>query len=215
MSEDLRLMPILGVMVALASAFPAALADDVAAVAALMPSDRLAATASSWSVELAGETVAVLGRVYSPEPDEVAVRELSVQQHTILQCLYTRHHGGFVRQRYVEQVVGSTEPWVVPFITEIAGEYIPQILIAIRRGLPDLEQPGSAHNLLYGQFIRNNPAYFDRLQRRIVSYWTCFWQRDDYANFERYPGCGLIESLRAAASPDWPRLTPPGPARSS
>lgn len=136
----------------LVAAFPAALAADVEAVAAVMPHNRLPVT-SSRSVGVLGGTVAVLDRVYNAEPDDDAVRGLSPRQLTILHCLYTRHHNGYVRQRHVERVVGSAEPWVIPFIIEIAGEYIPQILAIIRRGLPDLDVPGSAHNLAYGQFI--------------------------------------------------------------
>jgi hypothetical protein len=184
-------------MTTLASAFPAALAEDVAVVAALMPPRRSSMSSSSWSVAVSGESVAVLGRVYNDEPAQDAV--LSPRQRTILQCIYTRNHDGYVRQKYVQQVVGSTEPWVVPFILEIAGEYLPQILDDINQGLPDLD--------LYAQFIRANPAYFDRLQRRIVSYWTCFW-RADYPTFATYPGGILIESLREAESPGWRRLTP-------
>lgn len=184
-------------MTTLASAFPAALTEDAAAVTALMQPARLGVTSSPWTVAVSGERVEVLGRLYNDEPEQSEV--LSPRQRTILQCIYTRNHDGYVRQKYVQQVIGSTEPWVVPFILEVAGEYLPQILDDINQGLPDLD--------LYGQFIRDNPAYFDRLQRRVVSYWTCFW-RGDYPTFAGYPGGTLIKSLRAAASPDWPRLTP-------
>jgi hypothetical protein len=198
----------------LASAFPAALASDVEAVLAVMPEPEF--QTQSWhSVDVLGDRLAVLGRIYHPKPEAAAVQALSPRQLTILQCLYTRHHNGYVRQQYVGDVVGSTEPWVIPFIIEITGEYIPEILVAIRRGLPELDVPGSAHNLGYGQFIRDNPAYFNRAQRRVVSYWSCYWRHTDYPSFQGYPGCSLLESFRAAASTDkpWPRLTPPGAGR--
>src|SRR5262245_46856146 len=99
--------------VGLVSAFPAALhADAATALAAMPPADHQSPT--SFGVTVAGERVDIPYRIYNPEPQGDRVGGLSPTQQTVLQCLYTRHHDGFVRQRYVQQVIGSPHAWVVP-----------------------------------------------------------------------------------------------------
>jgi hypothetical protein len=103
-----------------------------------------------------------------------------------------------VRQRHLEQIVEAAEPWVVPFVVHLAGEYVLQIVNAIRDGLPELADPGSAQARLYGEFIIRNPQFFARTERRMVSYWSCYY-RWQYREFGSYPGALLLGSLRRAA----------------
>ncbi|MFG2626846.1 hypothetical protein [Streptomyces sp. NPDC048473] len=130
----------------------------------------------------------------------------------IVHCLYSRHSDGLVRQRHLEQILESSEPWVVPFVVQLAGEYVLEILEAIGQGLPGLAVPGSDQRRLYGEFIARNPAFFVRTERRVVSYWSCYY-RWKYGPFGTYPGCALLDAFRAAASElagtQWPRHTPP------
>ncbi|MFI8943276.1 hypothetical protein [Streptomyces syringium] len=118
-----------------------------------------------------------------------------------------------VRQRHLEKVVGSTDPWVVPFVVQLVGEYVLEILVVICDELRDLTTPGTRGHLAYGQFIVDNPAFFARTQRRVVSYWSCYY-RGTYASFQGYPGCTLLDLLRSAASDraghPWPNLAPAG-----
>lgn len=109
--------------------------------------------------------------------------------------------------------MGSTDPWVVPFVVRLAGEYVLEILVVICDELRDLTTPGTGGNLAYGQFLVDNPAFFARTQRRVVSYWSCYY-RGAYASFQGYPGCTLLDVLRSAASDraghPWPNLAPAG-----
>ncbi|MGW7050030.1 hypothetical protein ACWGDT_46840 [Streptomyces avermitilis] len=59
------------------------------------------------------------------------VRSLTVVQQAILHCLYSRHCDGLVRRRHREQIAGSDEPWVVPFVVQSAGEYVLEIMGSI------------------------------------------------------------------------------------
>jgi hypothetical protein len=136
-------------------------------------------------------------------------------------CLYSRHGDGMVRQRHLGQIIRAGEPWVVPFVVQLVGEYVLEILEAIRRDVPDLAAPGSAQRLLYGEFVARNLSFFARTERRVVSYWSCY-HRHQYPAFGASPGCPLLTSLRTAAADltgrPWPRHTPPGltgPNRSS
>ncbi|MDT0547750.1 hypothetical protein [Streptomyces lonegramiae] len=204
---------------ALAAAFPSRLADEVHAVLTVMPKSRHPSM-SPFLVRVSGESVAIPYRIHHDEPPAGTEGSLTENQRLILHCLYSRHGDGRIRQRRLERVVGSGEPWAAPFVVQLVGEYVLEILEAIRRGLPDLAVPGSAPWLLYGDFVARNPAFFRQTERRVVSYWSCY-HRHRYPVFGTYPGCLLLESLRAAAAvrsgTSWPRHTPPplaGPARS-
>ncbi|WP_405721014.1 hypothetical protein OG607_09050 [Streptomyces sp. NBC_01537] len=195
---------------ALVAAFPTRLASDVQSVLAVMPEARLAPM-MPFEVEVQGETVVIPSRIYNEEPGADLKRPLAGTQQVILHCLYSRHSDGRVRQRHLEQIVASGEPWVVPFVVQLAGEYVLEILEAIGRGLPELAVPGSAQRRLYGEFIARNPAFFARTERRVVSYWSCYY-RWKYGAFGTYPGCVLLEAFRAAVveqvGAQWPRHTP-------
>ncbi|MFS8203105.1 hypothetical protein ACLVWQ_31005 [Streptomyces sp. CWNU-52B] len=198
---------------ALEAAFPARLAGDVQGVLTVMPEARLA-TMMPFEVEVQGETVSIPSRIYHEEPGAYLELPLTGTQQVILHCLYSRHSDGRVRQRHLEQIVASGEPWVVPFVVQLAGEYVLEILEAIGRGLPGLAVPGSAQRRLYGEFIARNPAFFARTERRVVSYWSCYY-RWKYGAFGTYPGGVLLEAFRAAVveqvGAQWPRHTPRAP----
>jgi hypothetical protein len=196
----------------LIKAFPAELASDAEAVLAVMPDSRLQPHAA-FSVVVEGQQVLIPGRLYNDEPSTVRVASLSSRQQQLLHCLYSRHCDGAVRQRHLEKVVGSTDPWVVPFVVQLVGEYVLEILVVICDELRDLATPGTCGRLAYGQFIVDNPAFFARTQRRVVSYWSCYF-RGTYASFRGYPGGTILDILRSAASDraghPWPNLAPAG-----
>ena len=205
-----------GARESLVAAFPAALEGDVRAVLALMP--HVKCLQVRWfTVLVQGEKVTIPGRLYNPEPARSAEAGLSPVQSVILGCLYSRHDDGFVRQRRIEQVIAVAEPWVVPFVVQLVGEYVLEILMAIRRGLPDLVMAGSVRQALYGRFLADNPEFFARTERRVVSYWNCYYGAP-YLEFGSYPGAVLLEMLRSATElttgRPLPRYAPPGDARS-
>ncbi|WP_329129464.1 hypothetical protein OG727_35835 [Streptomyces caniferus] len=195
----------------LVAAFPTCLAADVRRVLAVVPDTGLAPM-DSFEVEVQGETVDLPSRICNEEPGADSTRLLTGTQQVILHCLYSRHSAGRVRQHHLEQLMGSREPWVVPFVVQLAGEYVLEILEVIGQGLAGLAVPGSAERRLYGEFITRNPAFFARTERRVVSYWSCYY-RWKYPVFGAYPGGALMEAFRAAASEHlgarWPRHTPP------
>lgn len=166
----------------------------------------------SFQVEVQGGVIAIPYRIYHGEPRPKAERSLRATQQVILHYLYSRHHDGYVRQRHLEQIVGEGDPWVVPVVMQLAGEYVLEILDVINRRLAGLGVPYSAQRRLYGEFIVRNPALFARTERRVVSYWS-YYYRWEYPEFGGYPGNVLLEAFRNAASEQagapWPRHTPP------
>ncbi|MFJ6012278.1 hypothetical protein [Streptomyces sp. NPDC092952] len=186
-----------GLAPSLLRAFPSGLADDVRAVLAVVP--RGESGLDPFLVEVSGETVAIPGRLHHDEPDPAAVRSLTGTQREILHCLYTRNTDGMVRQRHLERIAGLPRPWVAPFVLLLTGEYVVQILEAIRRGLPGLDVPGSAERALYGDLVVRNGALFALTEQRAVSYWAEY-HRWKYPVFGTYPGGLLTEAFRDAAS---------------
>ncbi|WP_211244020.1 hypothetical protein [Actinospica robiniae] len=99
----------------LTMAFPAALANDVRAVQAIMPpADYAPAPTEAFGVSVDGEAISIPYRIHHPEPAHAATQALTPRQTAILGCLYTRHHDGYVRQRHIEQVIRTPEPWTHP-----------------------------------------------------------------------------------------------------
>ena len=194
----------------LTMAFPAALADDVRAVQAVMPPTRYGPV-QPFDVSVDGESVAIPSRIYHPEPAQAVDQTLTPRQAVILGCLYTRHHDGYVRQRRIEQVMKIPEPWVAPFVIQLVGEYVLETLITIGRGLAEVNVADANHRALYGRFLAANPDFLARTERRVVSYWNCYY-RPDYPDFQRYPGNDLINQLYAMAQDHsdrrWPRNSP-------
>ena len=172
----------------LITAFPAELASDAEAVLAVMPDSRLQPHAS-FSVAVESQQVLIPERLYNDEPPTDAVASLSSRRQQLLHCLYSRHCDGMVRQRHLEKIVGSTAPWVVPFIVQLVGEYVLEIQVVICDELRDLATPGTPGHLAYGQFIVDNPAFFARTQRRVVSYWSCY-----YRQLREFPGLPGLHS---------------------
>lgn len=196
----------------LVAAFPHRLIHDVRAVVAVMPKCGIA-PASPFSVHVGEEAVAIPYRIYQDEPPVDLVRPLTAVQRVILHCLYSRHCDGLVRQRHLEHIAGSAEPWVVPFVVQLAGEYVLEILESIQHNLSGPPFKRSDQRPAYGDFVARNPQFFARTERRVVSYWSCYY-RWKFPVFGMYPGCHLTELLRSAASDHtgrpWPRHTPAG-----
>jgi hypothetical protein len=182
---------------ALVSAFPAALSNDVRAIVQLLPEHRLR-PAGSFTVRVEGESVTIPYRLYNPELPSTLSDRLSATQTKILHCLYTRHHDGHVRQRHLNQIIHDTDPWIVPFVVQLIGEYVLEIVTAIRRELTDVDHPGAPHHQAYGRFIAANPDFLFLTSQHVASYWDCYY-RNRYPH-RYYPGRILVDSLKDAAA---------------
>jgi len=93
-------------------------------------------------------------------------------------CLLSRHRNGFVRQAALSKLLPASEPYVVPFVTALASEYVYEILLLIHRHLGSLDQS------VYGAFFRDNPAHLALLRQRMISYWNVYYRWQDYTTFD-------------------------------
>jgi hypothetical protein len=195
------------------SAFPTALAADVRAAVQTMPEASHPPAGSFEKVWVQGEDLTIPDRLYNPEPADDPSRRLSAVQVKILHCLYTRHHDGHVRQRHLSQIIDATDPWVVPFVVQLIGEYVLEIVVAIRDGLADLDLPDSPHHQAYGRFTADNPDHIHLTSQRVASYWNCYY-RSRFPHLY-YPGRILIDSLQRAAATTAATQVDDGPAASA
>lgn len=185
-----------GDVTTLTSAFPTSLGEDVQAAVEIMPSTDLKPT-WTFSVSVDGQSVVIPYRLYNDEP--TAEAGLSVTQQLVLDCLYTRHHDGRVRHRRLEHIMGSTQPWVIPFVVQLAGEYVLEIIATIQHELTELDRPGTSQHAAYGQFLARNSAFLAITGQRVASYWNCYF-RSSYPERRSYPGHALLMSFQTAAS---------------
>jgi hypothetical protein len=154
-----------------AQAFPAAIRRSAADGLRQLPT---AATRLDdfFVVSVDGESLSIPYRIYNPyssgamSPSDASLAAL------VQSCVYTRHHDGYVRQRFLQHLLASREPWVVPFVVQLIGEYVIEIVEDIHRGL-DL-RPGSETAARYGQFVADNALFFDLTAQRATSYWNCY-----------------------------------------
>lgn len=159
-------------------AFPASVRDEALRMAAALPESSL--KTDPFSVHIGGETILIPYRVYH-DPALINSAVLTPLQAELLDCLLTRHHNGFVREKHLKNIVHSTHEWIPPFLVQLVGEYVVEILNEIWKNAGDLDPR------LYGQFLRENALFFALTKQRVVSYWDCYYRRqpkEHYAGFK-------------------------------
>jgi hypothetical protein len=177
-------------------AFPTALRADVTAGTHVMPPSDHPAAKRREQVLVQGEAVEIPYRIYNPEPPADAVHGMNDRQKLIVGCIYSRHHDGHVRERHCAHIVDSTEPWVIPFVVQLLGEYVVEICALI---LDRLAARSSFSSPSYQEFARANSEFIARTEQRAVSYWSCYY-RDRYARRE-YPAIVALNRLREDGAP--------------
>lgn len=164
--------------ISLRLAFPRSVQDEVVALLG-----RVTLGARHHSVRhipfvVRGERMLVPSRIYC---DRSALDDVqrSSRELLLLHCFFTRHHDGFVRERSLRNIIESTEPWVMPFVVQLAGEYVVEIIEVIDANRRHL----SANE--YRTFLRENPEFYARTRDRVVSYWDCYYR---FRERKSYPG---------------------------
>jgi hypothetical protein len=164
------------------SAFPICLRPDVAIVGDLIQCSS--STHRGIHVVIRGERLSIPYRIHH-NADETLFARLDATQALVYACVLTQHHDGHVRQRQIGRLAMSSEPWVAPFVVQLCGEYVIEILQTVESWLP------SMHQSTYAAFFLEHPLFFQKTQDRMVSYWDCYhrWlykQRRDYVGFRLF-----------------------------
>jgi hypothetical protein len=163
----------------LAGAFPSIVRDDARLALSGFPGVNLPA-AWSFSVRVGSEVVSLPYRVYA-DPALIHTDQLTDRQRELVDCLLTRHSDGFVREQHLARIIGSNHVWVPPFVIQLVGEYVIEILHLIHQNLQHLDTS------VYATFLRENPEFFATTKQRVASYWDCYhrnYKRDEYVGFK-------------------------------
>jgi hypothetical protein len=158
-------------------AFPESVREDVLAMLSVFPENTH--SSGSFSVKIAGEVLTLPNRIYH-DPKLVDTQRLTSTQRELAYALLTRHNNGFVRQEFVSRIIGSSQVWIPPFIVKLMGEYVIEILHLIEARLSSLDKP------IYRGFAKGNTEFLAITQKRIVSYWNCYYSHvpaDEYVGF--------------------------------
>lgn len=157
------------------------------------------AVGEQWSasqgfiVNVQSQILSVPSRVYYLSPLlRSLIRSSSGKTRTLALCLGTRHWDGYVREECVRELIDIDCPWVAPFVVQLLGEYVIQIVNLIVAALPRVNRE------TYGAFVRANPLFLATTKRRATSYWDCYY-RHPYTQLREYPGLLAIEQVEGMA----------------
>lgn len=173
---------------AAAAAFPPAnQAMAAGAAKALLPFVDDAYRQSSVRVDVLGSTVRIPTRIHFLELNE---DELQAQSSfwPAIQCLCTRSTDGFVRQAALRHILSINQPWSIPFVVLLAGEYVVEIIDDITGSLSVLDRDA------YVNFVRENRGLMRDLKSKATSYWNCYY-RTSHPERSRYPGLAFMNQL--------------------
>jgi len=173
----------------LTKAFPSALRKDVLSALSVLSENRYSSRRQAFSVHVGSELLSIPSRIYFDPPVLQAMR-LTRLESEILDCLLTRHHDGFVRQKHLSRIIRSQNAWVPCFVFPLVGEYVVEILRVIQENLTYLETS------LYADFVRANPDFLNLTEQRVVSYWDCYYRSTQK---ESYPGFLILDFLKSTA----------------
>ncbi|ASA21608.1 hypothetical protein [Paenibacillus donghaensis] len=139
-----------------------------------------------FEVTLNNELLSIPYRIYFKEPTTKQMSQLSSEQVVILNCLFTRHHNGYIRERNLKEIILVDKPTVIPFVIQLAGEYVYEIVEIIYEHLNYLNIDN------YLNFITANPAYYQKTKARMISYWNCN-HRNQHKNLSNYKGLQIFK----------------------
>lgn len=178
-----------------------------AAVAAFPPDRRVSATGaaklllpfvdpnyrqSSVKVIVRGKTVHIPKRIHFVGLPEAKLEE----EHALLpavRSLRTRSTDGYERQAALRHILPLNEPWSIPFVVLLAGEYVVEIIDDILASMPMLNPEA------YTEFVRENRGIMRLLRSKATSYWDCYY-RTSCPNRSAYPGLAFLHQLEIWAS---------------
>lgn len=119
--------------------------------------------------------------------------QVKTECESITQCVYTRSTDGYMRQKALRHILRVNEPWSVPFVVLLSGEYVVEISEDLVSSLPTLNRD------TYVNFVRENRPAMRLLRAMATSYWNCYY-RYAYPIRSTYPGLAFLNQLELWAS---------------
>src|SRR5215470_13098178 len=159
-------------------AFPGDLHDDAIVALSTLPENPL--PSPIFTAAVTGQIVVLPYRIYH-DTALIDTSSLRTLQKEIVDSLLTRHNDGFVRQQYLTRIIALDHVWIPPFVIQLIGEYVVEILEVIQRNLKFLDTP------VYREFLQANPELLATTKQRVASYWDCYYRnrgREEYVGFQ-------------------------------
>lgn len=148
---------------------------------------HITTSGTTFSVILESERLEIPVRIYGEELDNSVFEAMSFEERILLACLFSRHHNGYIRQKYAEILiqVSMEMPWVFPYVVGLVGEYVIDIKDLIYR------EKERIPNKVVRQFSKQNKFFMQTTKQRMISYWNEYY-RNDYPNKKDYVGMKLF-----------------------
>lgn len=186
------------------SAFPSVLSKDVETVISILPlKDKHVILCDGQThkvedlihenfqkVKLDNENLEINYRLYFNEPSIDLEKELTAIQRCILNCIFLRHHNGYIRQKRLENLNGSKEYFVTPFVFQLLGEYVIEIVEVIDK------QNNNIWLKNFAKFVNENPKYWIQTESRMISYWNEYYRRPKIPNLKDYVGYKVVKKIK-------------------
>jgi hypothetical protein len=139
-----------------------------------------------------GEVIFFIYRIYFHEPSAELEDKLTETQKQILNCIYTRHHNGYIREKRLKKLFGFDNDWILPYKLQLLGEYVIEILF-------ELDKHITNENIRrYKQLTFNNRKYWEQTKSRVASYWNEHYRYPNYKNFNDYIGKQIVKRVNKA-----------------
>jgi hypothetical protein len=174
----------------LVQSFPLAMHDDVRTALSVLPEDRYSHNWTFFSLRLGEELLSIPHRIYLAPPS-LQTDRLTRLQSELLDCLFTRHHDGIVRQRHLSRIIRSQNIWIPCFVVPLVGEYVVEILQVIQENLTHLEIS------TYADFVRANPEFLALTKQRVISYWDSYYRSTPKKEHPGFLVLDFLESLKS------------------
>ena len=116
-------------------AFPSIVSHDVQKVLKQIKCDSEDQISEPYHVEIGIERLDIPQRVYFENVSILSRSQLSKKEKNILDCIYSRHHDGRIREKALRKIILVDEEWVAPFVLKLVGEYVIEILDLIYENL--------------------------------------------------------------------------------
>ncbi len=161
-------------------AFPAGVRELVELVTCRLPPSKIPPGPTAVGpIVIDGEVISIPARIYFDTIPLDVYGLVASPERRIVTCLYTRHHDGYVRERSLEALLPVRHIWEVPFVIQLIGEYVVEIVELIQNGLTCEQEP------LFSRFVRENTKFLELTRQRAISYWDCYhrsrwWRLVDY-----------------------------------
>ena len=141
------------------------------------------------NLRLGNKTLKIPYRVYFDEPNPELEKNLTDKQKDILNCIYLRHHNGYLREKRLNLLSNNSGKWTIPFVIQLIGEYVYELL-------PIIDKKINENTLdFYAKFREENPKYYQQTESRMISYWNEYY-RHKFPKLKEYLGFRIIERIK-------------------